>query len=79
MTRGGSRNSGWGGVDFYFKGMGFRGRLKAPGGSRAISRWGPRQSPGKLLNFSDFGSKLALIGEVIPSLKRRNVPLSTLL
>ena len=36
IVRGGSRNFGeGGGVDFFFKGMGSGGRLKAPIGSRA--------------------------------------------
>ena len=44
-----------GGVDFFFKGMGFGARLKALSGSRATPRgWSPR----KLLNFSDFRSKI---------------------
>ena len=44
-----------GGVDFFFKGMGFGARLKAPSGSRATPRgWSPR----KLLNFSNFRSKI---------------------
>ena len=48
-----------GGVDFFFKGMGFGARLKAPSGSRATPWWVPRGwSPRKLLNFSDFRSKI---------------------
>ena len=51
LSRGGSRNSGWGGGGFFFfKGMGSGGRLKAPGGSR-----------GQLLNFSDFRSSLRFL------------------
>ena len=46
---GGSRNSGGGGgVDFFFKGMGFEGRFNAPSGSRAIPWWGAHgaEAPG---------------------------------
>ena len=40
-----------GGVDLFFKVMGFGARLKAPTGSRG-------RSPRKLLNSSDFRSKI---------------------
>ena len=57
--RGGSRNSGEGGVDFFFKGMGFRGRLRVPSWARANAWVGPRgRSPRKFRNFSEFMSKI---------------------
>ena len=44
---------------FFFQGMGFGARLKAPSGSRAMSWWIPRGwSTKKLLNFSDLRSKI---------------------
>ena len=49
-----------GGRGFFFKDIGFGGHLKAPSGSRATPWWGPRgRSPRKLLNFSDFRSKIS--------------------
>ena len=48
-----------GGAWIFFKGIGFGGHLKAPNGFRAMPWWGPRgRSPRKLLNFSDFRSKI---------------------
>ena len=70
-----------GGLNFFFKGMGSRGRLKTPRGSRATPLCGPRgRSPGNSWILVILGVKFnhkVLIDEVTPSLKRRNAPLST--
>ena len=68
------------GGDFYSKAWSLGAVLRTLVGPGQRPGMGLGADPRKLLNFNDFfGVKLALKGDVTPSLKRRNAPLSTFL